>query len=67
MRRNLTYTDVDEVLYFLVDRPMRPAELIERVAPLVRSAQDKRHTPPIAKVSARTIEQDFLYLRDWGD
>jgi NAD+ synthase len=71
----LTYADVDEVLYFLVDRRMRPPELIEqgfdpavveRVVRLVRSAQYKRRTPPIAKVSARTIEQDFLYLRDWG-
>ena len=71
----LTYADIDEVLYFLVDRRMRPAELTERgfdaevvgrVARLVRSAQYKRRTPPIAKVSARTIEQDFLYLRDWG-
>jgi NAD+ synthase len=39
---------------------------VERVVRLVRSAQYKRRTPPIAKVSARTIEQDFLYLRDWG-
>jgi NAD+ synthase len=71
----LTYAEIDEVLYFLVDRRMRPAELtergfdpsvVERVARLVRSAQYKRRTPPIAKVSARTIEQDFLYLRDWG-
>lgn len=72
---DLTYADVDEILYFLIDRRMRPAELIargfaavvvERVVRLVRSAQYKRRTPPIAKVSARTIEQDFLYLRDWG-
>lgn len=71
----LTYAEIDEVLYFLVDRRMRPAELIERgfdaevvnrVARLVRAAQYKRRMPPIAKVSARTIEQDFLYLRDWG-
>lgn len=71
----LTYAAVDEVLYCLVDRRMRPAALIERGIPaevvervirLVRSAQYKRRTPPIAKVSARTIEQDFLYLRDWG-
>jgi len=71
----LTYAAVDEVLYCLVDRRMRPAALIERGTPeavvervvrLVRSAQYKRRTPPIAKVSARTIEQDFLYLRDWG-
>lgn len=71
----LTYAAVDEVLYCLVDRRMRSAaliqrgiseEVVERVSRMVRSAQYKRRTPPIAKVSARTIEQDFLYLRDWG-
>ncbi len=71
----LTYAAVDEILYCLVDRRMRAAALtergipeavVERVIRLVRSAQYKRRTPPIAKVSARTIEQDFLYLRDWG-
>jgi NAD+ synthase len=71
----LTYAAVDEILYCLVDRRMRPAaliargipaEVVERVVRLVRAAQYKRRTPPIAKVSARTIEQDFLYLRDWG-
>lgn len=71
----LTYASVDEVLYLLVDHRMRPAEVIARgvsaeivarVVRLVRSAQYKRRMPPIAKVSARTIEHDFLYLRDWG-
>lgn len=71
----LTYEAVDEVLYELVDRRMRPTALIERGLPapviervvrLVRSAQYKRRMPPIAKLSARTIEHDFLYLRDWG-
>lgn len=72
---DLTYAEVDEILYYLIDRRMRPAELmargfaaavVERVVRLVRAAQYKRRTPPIAKLSARTIEQDFLYLRDWG-
>lgn len=71
----LTYAEVDEILYLLVDRRMRMDELrargfaqpvLERVGRMMQAAQYKRRTPPIAKVSARTIEQDFLYLRDWG-
>jgi len=72
----LTYAAVDELLYALVDRRMRPQEVIDRglatpeivnrVVRMVRNAQYKRRTPPIAKLSGRTIEQDFLYLRDWG-
>lgn len=71
----LTYASVDEILYALVDRRMHPDDLVRtgvdeavlrRVVTMVRGAQYKRRTPPIAKISARTIEQDFLYLRDWG-
>ena len=71
----LTYAEVDEILYALVDRRMTPEDLVRTGAPedvvrrvikMVRGAQYKRRTPPIAKLSARTIEQDFLYLRDWG-
>lgn len=71
----LTYAEVDEILYALVDRRMTPddvvrsdtpEEIVHRVVRMMRAAQYKRRTPPIAKLSARTIEQDFLYLRDWG-
>jgi len=71
----LTYAEVDEILYALVDRRMAPEDVVysgapedvvRRVLKMVRGAQYKRRTPPIAKLSARTIEQDFLYLRDWG-
>jgi len=32
----------------------------------VRVSQYKRRPPIIAKLSARTIDRDFRYPRDWG-
>jgi NAD+ synthase len=39
--------------------------LIRRVRDMVRRSQYKRCTPPIAKISHRTIGMDFRYPRDW--
>ena len=70
-----TYSEVDQILYLLVDQRFRPNEIIEqgfdsdfvhKVMNLVRKNQYKRILPPIAKLSNRTIGYDFLYLRDWG-
>lgn len=70
-----TYNEVDELLYFMVDRRCSREELIERglspsfidrVFHLVRLNQYKRRLPVIAKVSDRTIDRDFRYARDWG-
>lgn len=70
-----TYTEVDKVLYLLVDQRYRPEECVEagfdetfvrKVAERVRRNQFKRVLPPIAKLSSRTVGYDFLYLRDWG-
>lgn len=70
-----TYTDVDQLLYLLVDQRYRPETCIEEgfertfVEKVVRRMQQnhfKRVMPPIAKLSERTIGYDFLYLRDWG-
>jgi len=70
-----TYTEVDQLLYFLVDERFTPDECIkegfehsfvEKVVKRVRQYHFKRIMPPIAKVSNRTIGYDFLYLRDWG-
>ncbi len=69
------YADVDVLLYHLVDLRCSREELIEkgfdpafidRVDRLVRLNQYKRRLPVIAKVSARTIDRDFRYARDWG-
>ncbi|TME66647.1 MAG: NAD+ synthase [Chloroflexi bacterium] len=69
-----TYADADLVLYHMVDRRLRPAELVEhgfdaqlvtRIRELVRRNHYKRVMPLIAKLSLRTIGHDFLYPRDW--
>jgi NAD+ synthase len=70
-----TYEDVDKVLYLLVDRRYEVADLsaegfdeafVRAVSHRVRASQYKRRLPVIAKVSARTIDRDFRYPRDWG-
>jgi NAD+ synthase len=69
-----TYADADLVLYHMVDRRLRPSELIAcgfdaalvtRIRELVRRNHYKRVMPLIAKVSLRTVGHDFLYPRDW--
>ena len=69
-----TYADADLVLYHMVDRRLRPAELIEfgfdanlvnRIREMVRKNHYKRVMPLIAKLSLRTVGHDFLYPRDW--
>jgi NAD+ synthase len=69
-----TYEQADLVLYHMVDRRLRPAELVDagfdaalvqRIREMVRKSHFKRVMPLIAKVSLRTIGHDFLYPRDW--
>src|SRR5437867_11174910 len=69
-----TYADADLILYHMVDRRLRPSELIAagfdaalvtRIREMVRKSHYKRVMPLIAKVSLRTIGHDFLYPRDW--
>lgn len=69
------YRDVDQLLYYLVDKRYSPEECVEvgfpetfvrRVVAMVQGSQFKRRLPVIAKVSDRTIEADFRYARDWG-
>jgi NAD+ synthase len=69
-----TYAQADLVLYHLVDRRLRPSELIgagfdaalvNNIREKVRRSHYKRLMPLIAKVSLRTVGHDFLYPRDW--
>ena len=69
------YAVVDVLLYHLVDERRSRAELramgfadefTEMIAGRVRDSQYKRRLPLIAKLSARTIDRDFRYPRDWG-
>jgi len=70
-----TYAEADRLLYLMVDERLSETELVERgfevefvrrVAKRIASTQFKRVMPIIAKLSHRTINQDFRYLRDWG-
>jgi NAD+ synthase len=70
-----TYEQVDKVLSLLVDQRYEVPDLIAEgfdakfvraVYHKVQASQYKRRLPVIAKVSARTIDRDFRYPRDWG-
>jgi NAD+ synthase len=70
-----TYATVDLLLLDLVDRRYAPDELVEMghdrafveaVTRRIRINQYKRRPPVIAKLSARTIDREFRYPRDWG-
>ena len=69
------YREVDRLLYLMVDERYEDEELtaagfapafVARVRGMVQRSQFKRRLPVIAKVSARTIDRDFRYARDWG-
>ncbi len=69
------YAMVDGLLYYMIDERRDDAELValgyepEFIADIrrrVRVSQYKRRPPLIAKLSARTIDRDFRYPRDWG-
>jgi NAD+ synthase len=69
-----TYAAADRVLHAMIDqrkseRELAAAgfdpELVATIARRVVQNQFKRLPPPIAKLSRRTINQDFRYLRDW--
>jgi NAD+ synthase len=69
------YAVVDVLLYHLIDERRTKAELralgfthdfITQVGQKVRDSQFKRRPPLIAKLSARTIDREFRYPRDWG-
>ncbi|HXC52557.1 MAG TPA: NAD+ synthase [Candidatus Limnocylindrales bacterium] len=70
-----SYHQVDRLLYRMIDERSDTAELVEmgfgeafveRISRMVRSSQFKRRLPIIAKLSARSIDTDFRYSRDWG-
>jgi NAD+ synthase len=69
------YRMVDQLLYYLVDRRYSREELarlgfeptfIDDIIRRVRDNQYKRRLPVIAKLSSRTVDQEFRYPRDWG-
>ena len=70
-----TYHDVDLLLFHLIDERRTDDELvqmgfeknfIQQIKRKVQVNQFKRRPPLIAKISHRTINVDFRYVRDWG-
>ena len=70
-----TYREVDRLLYLMVDKRFTVAELVEagyeekfirKVFTKIQSTQYKRRMPVVAKLSHRTVDEDFRYPRDWG-
>jgi NAD+ synthase len=69
----LTYAEVDQVLFQLIDerKPWKDViaagfarRSVKKIMTLVRNAEYKRKLPPIAKISSRTVGHDFLYPYD---
>jgi NAD+ synthase len=69
----LTYENVDQLLYQMVDKRKTAdqvialgfkKEMVERVTSLVKNSEFKRKLPPIAKLSDRTVGHDFLFPYD---
>lgn len=71
----VTYAQLDALLYSMVDERLTDEELVAagfekqlivRVRAMIRKNQFKRRPPVIAKLSYRTVNVDFRYIRDWG-
>ena len=71
----VTYAKLDALLYEMIDERHSDEELmkmgfdaslIKKTRLLIQKNQFKRRPPVIAKVSYRTVNVDFRYVRDWG-
>lgn len=71
----VSYRELDEILYQLIDRRKKdkdiqklgyPQERIKKIKNLIVNSQFKRTMPPIPKLQNRTIGLEFRYLRDWN-
>jgi NAD+ synthase len=70
----ISYEELDRILFALVDQRQSVEEVVRqgcapdkaaRIVGLIKRSEFKRHLPPIAKISGRTIGHDFLYPYDW--
>ncbi|HVN48975.1 MAG TPA: NAD+ synthase [Bacteroidota bacterium] len=75
MEMGITYAKLDALLYEMIDERQPDEELlkqgfdaalIQKVRGMIQRNQFKRRPPVIAKVSYRTVNVDFRYVRDWG-
>ncbi len=70
-----TYKTADDIMYLLIDKMYKPEvvislgfeeNIVNNIYKRIKKSQYKRRMPLIAKVSERTINIDFRYLRDWS-
>lgn len=70
-----SYDEADLILYHLFDKRLSiddvinlgfPEKIVRGIFERVRKNQFKRLPPIIAKISRRSVNWDFRFLRDWG-
>ena len=70
-----TYDEIDKLLHYLIDLRYSTemlvdegfsSKMVDDIQKKIKQYQFKRRPPLIAKLSNRTINQDFRYCRDWG-
>ncbi|MFW0884421.1 NAD+ synthase [Candidatus Acidulodesulfobacterium sp. H_13] len=70
-----SYELADGIMYLLIDKMYKPKvivslgydeNLVNKIYRKIKKSQYKRRMPLIAKISERTINIDFRYLRDWS-
>jgi NAD+ synthase len=71
----LTYEEIDAILWARVEGRRSRKEIVaaghrpaavDLVLRRIKASEFKRHLPPIAKISSRSVGHDFLYPYDWG-
>ncbi len=71
----ITYKELDEILYQMIDLRLSDIEIIEKgyseanikkIKVMIINSQYKRTFPPVCKLNLRTVGIDFRYLRDWN-
>jgi NAD+ synthase len=69
----ITYAEADRILHALLDRGLRPAELVSEGAPTervelvvkqIKATQFKRELPPVARISASIPSPDLTFAVD---
>lgn len=71
----ISYKELDEILFQLVERRKKPGDIekmgyarptIDKIRNMIMNSQFKRTMPPVVKLQDRAIGIDFRYLRDWN-
>ena len=71
----ITYRELDEILFQLIDCRKKDHEIvqmgyaqtnIEKIKKMIVNSQYKRTMPPVCKLQTRTVGIDFRYPRDWN-